>query len=101
MEPVIVTISHSLGKDEVLQRLRPVLGQASRSFRVLEVEHEVWDGDRMDCRVRAMGQVVTGNIQVFEKHVRVEASLPWLLAKFAATIQQTIAGRGQVLLEKK
>ena len=28
MEPVVVTISHSLGKEAVLRRLRPALGQA-------------------------------------------------------------------------
>jgi hypothetical protein len=101
MEPVIVTISHKLGKEEVLKRLRPALGQASLSFPVIKVEEETWNGDRMDFRVRAMGQTIAGNVQVFENSVRFEAGLPWLLAKFAQTIQKTIAGRGQILLEKK
>ena len=77
MEPVVVTISHSLGKEEVLRRLRPALGQATQSFPVLKVEEETWSGDRMDFRVRALGQSVSGNVVVGETDVRLEVSLPW------------------------
>ncbi len=55
----------------------------------------------MDFRVRAMGQVAAGNIQVGDTQVRLEVTLPWLLHKFAQVVQKTIAGKGQVLLEKK
>jgi hypothetical protein len=67
----------------VLRRLRPALGQATQSFPVLKVEEETWSGDRMDFRVRALGQSVSGNVVVGETDVRLEVSLPWLLAKFA------------------
>ena len=100
MEPVVVTIGHRLGKEEVLRRLRPALGQAAQSFPVIKVENETWDHDRMDFRVRALGQTVAGHVQVFEDSVRIEAALPWLLAKFAQAVQKTIAGRGQALLQK-
>jgi Putative polyhydroxyalkanoic acid system protein (PHA_gran_rgn) len=101
MEPVVITISHSLGKDEVLRRLTPALTRASETFPVLKVEQETWMGDRMDFRVRALGQTVVGNVQVADTSVRLEAALPWLLAKFASVIQNTIESRGRVLLEKK
>ena len=101
MEPVVFTVSHKLGREEVLKRLKPALGQAVQQFPVLKIEDETWSGDRMDFRIRAMGQVVAGNVQVFEDSVRIEAGLPWLLAKFANAIQKTISSRGQVLLEKK
>lgn len=100
MEPVVITITHTLGKDEVLKRLHPALSKAAQSFPVLMIEQETWDGDRMDFRIRAMGQQISGNVQVFDTNVRVEAGLPWLLAKFATAVQKTIASRGQILLGK-
>ena len=68
---------------------------------MLSVEEEIWAGDRMDFRVRALGQAAAGNVQVAEDHVRLEVTLPWLLHKFAQAVQRTIQGRGRVLLEKK
>ena len=68
---------------------------------MLAVEQEVWSGDRMDFRVRAIGQVAAGNIQVGENDVRLEVTLPSLLHKFGQVVQKTIAGKGQILLEKK
>jgi Putative polyhydroxyalkanoic acid system protein (PHA_gran_rgn) len=100
-EPLIVTIPHRLGKEEALRRVKPALGKASSSFPVLSVEEEVWSGDRMSFRVRAMGQVAAGSVDVGEDSVRLEVTLPWLLHKFAQALQKTVAGRGRILLEKK
>ena len=100
-EPLVVTIPHKLGKDEALRRVKPALGKASQSFPVLQVEEEAWSGDRMQFRVRALGQTAAGTIQVGNESVRLEVTLPWLLHRFAKTVQQTIAGRGRILLEKK
>ena len=55
----------------------------------------------MDFRVRALGQVAAGNVQVGEDSVRLEVTLPWLLHKFGEAVQKTIGGRGRILLEKK
>ena len=99
--PLVITISHALGKDEALRRIKPALGKSSEAFPLLKVEEELWSGDRLDFRVRALGQVAVGNVQVAEDHVRLEVTLPWLLRKFGEAVQRTIEGRGQVLLEKK
>lgn len=100
-EPLIITISHKLGKEEALRRIKPALSSASRSFPVLMIEEEVWSGDRLVFRARALGQVAAGNVQVGEETVRLEVTLPWLLYKFAQAVQRTVEGRGRVLLEKK
>jgi hypothetical protein len=100
-EPLVVSIPHKLGKEEALRRMKPALGKASASFPVLTVEEETWSGDQMTFRVRALGQIVAGKLDVADDHVRLEVTLPWLLHKFAQVVQKTIAGRGQILLEKK
>ena len=100
-EPLVITIAHTLGKEEALRRIKPALGKASENFPVLSVEQETWTGDRMDFRVRAMGQGAAGCIQVAEDHVRLEVTLPWLLHKFGETVQKTLRARGRLILEKK
>ena len=55
-EPLVVTIPHKLGREEALRRVKPALSKASESLPVLAVEQELWSDDRMEFRVRAMGQ---------------------------------------------
>ena len=62
MEPLVIIIPHKLGKDEALARLKPALGAAAKNFPVLKVEQEIWSGDRLDFRVRALGQAAAGNV---------------------------------------
>lgn len=100
-KPLVVSIPHSLGREEALRRLRPGLSRAAAAFPVLTVDEEVWEGDRMNFRVRALGQAAAGTIDVAEDQIRLEVTLPWLLQKFAAAAQAVIQARGQLLLEKK
>ena len=68
---------------------------------MLKVEEETWSGDRLDFRVRTIGQAAAGNVQVTDDAVRLEVTLPWLLHKFGQAVQRTIEGRARILLEKK
>jgi hypothetical protein len=100
-EPLVVSIPHSLGKEEARRRLQTGLGQAASSLPVLKVEQESWTGDRLTFGVRALGQVASGTIDVEERVVRLQVVLPWMLAKFARAVQSAINARGRLLLEKK
>ena len=101
-EPLIVVIPHSLGKDEALRRIKAGIGRARDEFaRLLSVEEEAWSGDRLTFRVSALGQRASGFIDVYEGAVRLEVTLPWLLAKFAQAAQRVIGHKGQLMLEKK
>jgi Putative polyhydroxyalkanoic acid system protein (PHA_gran_rgn) len=100
--PLTVTIPHRLGKQEAISRLRAGLSSARSHFgQLLAVEEEVWDGDTVEFRVRALSQTANGKIETFDDHVRLEVSLPWLLAAFAEKIAPVIRKQGQLLLEKK
>jgi hypothetical protein len=55
----------------------------------------------MVFRVRAMGQVASGHLDVAEDHVRLEVTLPWLLQRFAEVAQAAIRHRGNLLLTKR
>src|SRR5207237_10350234 len=96
--PLVVSIPHSLGREEAMRRLKTGLGRAAASIPVMQVEEERWSGDTMNFRIRALGQIATGQVDVAEDNVRVEVVLPWLLQRFAEMAQATIRKRGHVLV---
>ncbi|MDA9497027.1 polyhydroxyalkanoic acid system family protein [Bradyrhizobium sp. DASA03005] len=98
--PLVVSIPHRLGREEAVRRLKTGLGRAAASIPVMQVEEERWSGDTMAFRIRALGQVATGQVDVGDDQVRVEVVLPWLLQRFAEMAQATIRKRGQLLLTK-
>ena len=83
-----------------MRRLKAGLGRASASIPVMQVEEERWSGDTMAFRIRALGQIATGQVDVADDHVKVEVVLPWLLQRFAEIAQAAIRKRGQLLLTK-
>ena len=100
--PLIVSIPHRLGREEAVRRLKAGLGQARTSFsHVMSVDEEVWNGDSLTFRLRALGQSASGMIEVQEDHLRLEVALPWLLAKLSERLIPAIRKEGTLLLEKK
>ena len=99
--PLIVSIPHSLGREQATHRLQSGLSRAAAHVPVLKVDEERWDGNRMVFRVRALGQAASGNVDVADDHVRIEVTLPFLLQGFAQIVQATIRERGKLLLTKR
>ena len=101
-EPLVVVIPHRLGKDEALRRIKEGLGRAKTEFAwALTLEDERWDGDTLHFAAKAMAQRAHGTIGVYDGAVRLEVTLPWLLARFAHAAQRVIGRKGQLMLEKK
>jgi hypothetical protein len=99
--PLIVSIPHSLGRDEAMRRLKAGLSRAATKVPILSVDEERWEDNRMIFRVRALGQAANGHVDVEENHVKVEVTLPFLLQRFAEMAQAAIRDRGKLLLTKK
>jgi hypothetical protein len=99
--PLIVSIPHSLGREEATRRLKNGLTRAAASVPVIAVDEERWEDSHMFFRVRALGQVASGHLDVADDHVRVEVTLPWLLQRFAEVAQAAIQKRGNLLLTKQ
>lgn len=101
-QPFIVSIPHKLGKDEATRRLKKGLGSIKSEYgQILQVNEEIWSGDRLAFQVTALKQQVGGTIDVAEDHVKLEVMLPWLLAGIANGIQATIRARATRMLDKK
>jgi len=100
-KPLVVSIPHSLGREEAMRRLKTGLSRAASSVPVLSVDEERWEDNRMIFRVRALGQAAAGHVDVADDHVQVEVMLPWLLQRFAEAAQAAIRSRGDRLLTKQ
>jgi hypothetical protein len=99
--PLVVSIPHSLGREEAMRRLKTGLSRAAATVPILNVDEERWEDNRMIFRVRALGQAATGHVDVADDHVDVEVVLPWLLQRFAQVAQIAIRNRGNLLLTKR
>lgn len=102
--PVTVTISHDLGKDEARRRIAEGFSkiQTSLSGGFMFSFAEEWRSEDQLCfTAKGLGQTITGTIDVFPQHVRIEAMLPGLLASLAETITGRMEREGKLLLEKK
>jgi hypothetical protein len=101
-KPLVVSIPHRLGKQEATSRLKAGFTHAQTNFgHLLAVEEQTWTGDCVKFRVRALGQSADGTIEVLDDLVRLEVTLPWLLAKLSEMLAPAIRKEGTLLLEKK
>ena len=101
-QPFIVSIPHKLGKHEATRRLKAGLGSIKNQYsQMIQVNEEIWSGDRLAFTITALKQKASGTIDVADDHVRLEVTLPWLLAGLAHGAQAMIRERGNRMLEKK
>jgi hypothetical protein len=100
--PVTISVPHKLGKDEAVRRLKNGLGtMRSNLSALIAIEQEVWSGDTLRFQMRGLGQTAAGTIEVFEDNVRIEVTLPWLLARMAERLLHAVQREATLLLEKK
>ena len=100
--PVTVSVSHRLGKDEAVRRLKTGLERMRGNLSALvTIDQDVWTGDTLRFQMRALGQSAAGTIEVLDDSVRIEVTLPWLLAKLSERLLPAIKKEATLLLEKK
>jgi len=101
--PITITIPHKLSRGEAkarvqesVDRFKQQLGSAGLG----QVTHQ-WANDRLDMHARALGQAVTGRIDVNDHDLKIEVDLPGILSAFADKIAGRLRREGTLLLEKK
>jgi hypothetical protein len=100
--PITVSIPHQLGRAEARRRIETgfakiihlLPGRAGNCS-------ERWDGDRLIFGVAAMGQTVTGVIDVLDAAVTMEIELPGVLGMIAGGLKDRLQKVGQLLLTRK
>ena len=101
-ETVTVIVGHRLGKVEAVSRLKEGFARTNGHLGgMIAMEEEAWQGHTLRFRMRAFGQTAAGSIEVLEDALRIEVSLPWLLAKAAKRLLPILRKETTLLLEKK
>lgn len=102
-KPITITIPHKLSREDARQRIadgfQRIAGQFGAS--AAKALKTSWTGDRMDFQVQAMGQAVTGHVNVEDALVAMEIMLPAMLGMMAAAVRDRVQHEGQLMLEKK
>ena len=101
-DTVTAIIGHRLGKVEAVRRLKEGFARTDGHLgAMITMEQETWEGDTLRFRMRALGQTAAATIEVLEDALRIEVSLPWLLAKAAKRLLPILRKETALLLEKK
>src|SRR5262249_17247997 len=88
--------------EEASRRIKSGLTAARTNYSAfLIIREETWSGDRLAFNLSALGQSAVGFIDVADDHVRLEGTLPWLLAVVAEKLTPAIPKEGTLMLEKK
>lgn len=97
------TLPHDLGREEVRRRLK------ERSHEIADhipggmasVDTHWPTENRMRLAVNAMGQQVSGDVEVHDTQVIFEITLPPALSFFAPMVESALKSNATKLLEKK
>jgi hypothetical protein len=101
-DTVTVLVGHRLGRVEAERRIKEGLARTNgRLGTMIAIEEETWQDDTLRFRMRALGQTAAASIEVLEDALRIEVSLPWLLAKAARRLVPVLRKGATLLLEKK
>ena len=100
--PIIISIPHQLGRTEARRRIE---GGFAKIIRLLPGStapaRQHWEGDRLVFSVAALGQTVSGAIQVLDATVTMEIELPGVLHVIAGGLKDRLQKVGQLLLTRK
>jgi hypothetical protein len=99
---VTVSIPHQLGRAEAKRRVDEGFGDFSRHLGgSAGALTKSWTGDRLNFSLQALGQGISGFLDVADDVVRVEVLLPGFLAMIAGKVKGTLQKEGQLLLGNK
>ena len=100
-KPITISIPHELGRAAARQRIEEGFGKLTQQFgeAAAKAVTKSWAGDRMDFAVAAMGQSITGHLDVQDAAVLMTLHLPNVLALLAGKIKGRVQKEGQLLLK--
>lgn len=100
-----VAVPHRLTRDEARSRLREgtarLQAQLAGSSTPIAQVHEAWTDYHNEFRFTAIGQTITGRMDVEAECVRLAIDLPWVLAMIADGLRGRVEQETRKMLEKK
>lgn len=100
--PITVNIPHQLGRAEARRRLETGFPKLAHVLPgIVGSTSERWDGDRLIFNFAAMGQAVSGTVDVSDTVVVIRVQLSGLLGLVAGRLKDRLQKTGQLLLRKE
>jgi hypothetical protein len=97
--PLTIVVPHGLGKAEAARRIRSGMDHMRGNLAsFITIEQETWDADSLHFNMRGLGQTAAGRIDVLEDALRIEVTLPWLLAKISERLMPALRSEATKLL---
>ncbi len=101
-DTLTVMVGHRLGKDEAVRRAKESFARTGGHLGpMIAMEQESWEGDTLRFRMRALGHTAAASIEVLEDALRIDVSLPWLLAQAAKRLIPILRKEATLLLERR
>lgn len=98
-QPIVVTISHSLGAEEAQRRIAEGLEHGgARSGSFFQSFETKWTANHADVVAVALRQRIVCGLDVFADLVRVEVQLPWYLSALQDKIAGALQSEGEKML---
>lgn len=100
--PLVVTIPHQLGRAEARRRIENGFGKIVEALPGGAGKcSQRWESDRLVFAIVAVGQTVSGTIDVLDAAVTMEIELPGVLGLLAGGLKGRLQKTGRLLLTKK
>lgn len=101
-ESITINVPHKLTKQEARNRIEGGFDKVGEQIGAKGVAiQQNWVEDIMNFEAGAMGQTISGTLEVTDSHVNIAIDLPWFLAKLGSGLKERLSKTTQVLLEKK
>jgi hypothetical protein len=94
-----ISVPHNLGRQEARRRVADSVDKVHARYAttVGNIEQS-WTDDRLDFAVTALGQRITGWLEVQDKAVQIRVLMPWLLARIAEKLRPQIEDEARRVL---
>jgi hypothetical protein len=100
--PICIDVPHKLSQAEARARIDKGFAQLEQEISAgIATTERRWDGDRMSFTALALGQTISGRLEVQPDVVKIEIDLPQFLGMIADTVKGRLKKRATLLLEKK
>jgi hypothetical protein len=99
--PITISIPHQLGRAEARRRIETSFASTIRQVPGAGSFNEHWSGDQMSFNFTAMGQTISGAVEVLDAAVTIRVDLPGVLGMIASKLKGQLEKAGQLLLTKK
>lgn len=99
---LVVRLPHRHSQEEAARRIRSGVDTLQERYGASVAAIETnWTGYRMDGRVAALGQSITGSVEVLPNEVIITVKLPFLLAMLKDKILGFVQRNGEKVLQIK